>query len=278
MSNQVKCEYCGQLIDASAEVCPYCGAPNEHMARGGTGIPQTIEELKAFAAAHNLPLQKMRFFIGEDYKGAKAFGIYKDEDGRFVVYKNKADGTRAVRYRGGDEAYAVNEIYQKLRSEVNVRAHRSGSKKSAQASQEWRRRRRINTIKQIVIPLVLCFILVCITVALQGPSDGYYDYGDDLYYNQGSSWYLYDNDDWVYTDDVPSALTDDPDSYYDGYSYDSGYGDSYGASDFSDTDYYDSYESDSSSSSWDSDDWDDDDWDYDYGSWDSGGTDWDSDW
>ena len=51
----------------------------------------------------------------------KAFGIYKDSDGNFVVYKNKGDGTRAERYRGKDEAYAVNEIYQKLRSEIQIR-------------------------------------------------------------------------------------------------------------------------------------------------------------
>ena len=31
----------------------------------------------------NLPLEEMRTFIGEDYKGAKAFGIYKDETGAY---------------------------------------------------------------------------------------------------------------------------------------------------------------------------------------------------
>ena len=73
----------------------------------------------------NLPLEEMRTFIGEDYKGAKAFGIYKDEtDGTFVVYKNKEDGTRAVRYKGSDEAYAVNELYQKMKERVAVqKAH-----------------------------------------------------------------------------------------------------------------------------------------------------------
>lgn len=55
-----------------------------------------------------------------DFRQPKAFGIYKDSDGNFVVYKNKGDGTRAERYRGKDEAYAVNEIYQKLRSEIQI--------------------------------------------------------------------------------------------------------------------------------------------------------------
>ena len=46
----------------------------------------------------------MRFFIGEDFREARAFGIYKAGENRFVVYKNKSDGSRAVRYDGPDEA------------------------------------------------------------------------------------------------------------------------------------------------------------------------------
>jgi len=83
-----------------------------------TRSPKTIDELKTFCYRHQLPLEQMRFFVGENYQGARAFGIYQDYDGYFVVYKNKADGTRAIRYRGIDEAYAVNEIYQKMKSEI----------------------------------------------------------------------------------------------------------------------------------------------------------------
>ena len=37
------------------------------------------------------------FFIGEDCREPKAYGIFQTDDGDFVVYKNKADGVRAVR-------------------------------------------------------------------------------------------------------------------------------------------------------------------------------------
>lgn len=84
----------------------------------GEGVPQTIEELKAWYTAHNLPPEEVtRFFIGKDYKEPKVFGIYQDGE-RFIVYKNKADGSRAIRYEGGDEAYAVNELYLKLKEEI----------------------------------------------------------------------------------------------------------------------------------------------------------------
>lgn len=123
---QVKCEYCGNYISDTDAVCPVCGAPNDQMQRSGTGVPKTVEELKAFCEARSLPLEKMRFFIGQDYRGPRAFGVYRDGEGRFVVYKNKSDGSRAVRYRGKDEAYAVNEIYQKLKTEIaNQRSYQA---------------------------------------------------------------------------------------------------------------------------------------------------------
>ena len=113
---KLKCNYCGSFIKDTDEKCPNCGAVNEHLMRSADGIPKTIEELKAFCQKHNLPLKQMRFFIGENFTEPKAFGIYKDDEGNFIVYKNKADGSRTVRYQGTDEAYAVNEIYQNAQS------------------------------------------------------------------------------------------------------------------------------------------------------------------
>lgn len=83
---------------------------------------QSIEELKQKCAEKNMPLEKMRFFIGEDRKEPKCFGVYLDEStGNWVVYKNKADGTRAVRYEGPDEARAAQEIWTKIGDEVKHR-------------------------------------------------------------------------------------------------------------------------------------------------------------
>ena len=62
-------------------------------------------------------MRQQRFFIGINYKKPKAFGIYQDGD-QFIVYKNKANGERAIRYQGTDETYAVNELYLKLKSEI----------------------------------------------------------------------------------------------------------------------------------------------------------------
>ncbi len=88
-----------------------------------TSLPQTIEELKQWYKDRNLPDENTtRFFIGKNYTGPKAFGIYKDEEtGNFIVYKNKEDGSRAIRYEGNDEAFAVNELFQKLKEEIRKR-------------------------------------------------------------------------------------------------------------------------------------------------------------
>lgn len=117
---KVQCDYCGQMIPETGQNCPYCGGANSKVKRAANGIPATIAELKAYCGAHHLPLDDMRVFIGENYQGAKAFGIYQDPaTGNFVVYKNKADGSRAVRYEGNDEAYAVNELFMIRRTGMN---------------------------------------------------------------------------------------------------------------------------------------------------------------
>ena len=282
---KIKCEYCGNNIDDADDVCPQCGAPNNGVQRSGSGVPKTLEELKEFCRRRNLPLEDMRFFIGEDYTEPRAFGIFRDDDGQFVVYKNKSDGSRAVRYRGNDEAYAVNEIYQKLRSEYanhksantgRMRAPSQAEMAQRQAYQaRLQQRKKANNLGRIILIAVLVFIVGCMIYAVAvSDRDGYYKYRGTHYYLQGTSWYEYDDYDneWI----PSSKPTDDVSDYYESSSYDS----DYEISDFSDSEYYrePSYSSDSSSSSsWD----DDDDWD----SWDSGsdwdwdsGSDWDSDW
>ncbi len=85
--------------------CPYCGAANTK--RNLNDIrPRTIEQLKEWYAARHLPPEEVtRFFIGKDYRQPRAFGIYKDENDDFIVYKNKDTGERAIRYKGRDEWY-----------------------------------------------------------------------------------------------------------------------------------------------------------------------------
>ena len=114
---KVNCDYCGNYMETTDVSCPHCGAANTHIAGHYSKNPVTIEELKAYCDSNKLPLDKMHVHIGENYTEPKAFGIYKDPlSCIFVVYKNKADGQRAIRYEGKDEAYAVHELYLKIRS------------------------------------------------------------------------------------------------------------------------------------------------------------------
>ena len=313
------CESCGSALSEGSFFCQNCGAP---VAQSGAAAeaaqapyerrrvttPRTIAELEAFCERHELPLAKMRFFIGMDYPGAKAFGIYRDGDGSFVVYKNKADGSRAVRYRGPDEAFAVKEIFDKLKEEAtNQRRRVAAARTPGYAASEAQTRNPYNSAesfgvqrtkkKRHVILGVIIAVAAAITIARSAvalaarphhprPANGYYHYGGDYYYSQNSNWYLYDDDGW-YPISVADELLDNSEDYYASYSYSDGYG----VSDFAESDYYTSYSDYSSSSSYDDDwdddddwDWDDDDdwdsgsdWDWD-SDWDSGSIDWDSDW
>ena len=286
---KIPCEYCGQMIPETEQTCPYCGAANKNVKRAAYGVPTTIEELRAWCKAHNLPLQDMRVFIGEDYRGAKAFGIYKDEaTGNFVVYKNKADGTRAVRYEGNDEAYAVNELYLKIKERVDEQKRHLGTRGAGGAKGSKALEKVTNVfLKALIRCIVLQAIIITLVSAIalsswfrREPSSGYYDYQGSTYYYDNSDWYEWDNyiEAWSPTQ-VDRELKKNADDYYQTY----GWREDYEAGDFKESSYYG--EKERASDDWDSDyDWDsNDDWDSNYDwdssdSWDSGYDDWDSDW
>lgn len=310
-----KCEYCGNYVESTEENCPNCGAVNPNHQRNASGVPQTLEELKDFCARHSLPLEEMRFFIGVDYKKPKAFGIYQDADGNFVVYKNKADGSRAIRYKGTDEAYAVHELYLKMQSEVQKQKRQLSTGGASKAEQARRAAYSGNPYNQDRRPKRPCgiwgslpdwmkkFLLAAVFFVLvfgpilafdaMVPDKGYYSYEGSYYYYDYHDWYRFDREqlDWLQADMADTPL----DRHYNRYlvKNSSSAGNQYSES--FDSEYYDAFsasqsvweEDDSStqeySSSWDSgwddSDWDDSDWDWDSGSdWDSSYTDWDSDW
>ncbi len=282
---KVKCNYCDQLIDDNLKYCPNCGGSMPTVNRTASDQPKTIEELKEWYTAHKLPPEKVtRFFIGKDIKEPRAFGIYKSETGDFVVYKNKDNGQRAIRYQGSDEGYAVNELYQRLRVEI------ANQKKLAANKKRVRDRRVENTMEVVGNILrfffltkfgitVLGFLIAFIVVALNhSPSRGYYRYNGNDYYYQNGSWYsynqTYDTWDLFDSDFLDDIIYDDTADDYRIYDHD-------GAA-FEDSSWYDSGSSYSSSSSYDSSDYSYD-WDSDYSwdssdSWDSDYSSWDSDW
>lgn len=254
---QIKCDFCGSMVDETAERCPSCGAPLSGANRTASEQPKTIEELQAWYTAHHLPPEEItRFFIGKNITEPKAFGIYKDGNGDFVVYKNKSTGERAVRYKGADEKYAVNELYQRLKAEI---ADQKGNRPQQPAKQKK---------KKGCLIAIIVFFLIGILAALFDNSapNGYYNYNGTQYYRQGSSWYYYDGatDDWYKsTEDIDITDKNAKDyqtNYHDGKA-------------FEESSWYDAG-SHSDDSGWDN----DSNWDNDNDSWDSGSTDWDSDW
>ncbi len=278
---KIQCDYCGNTYEDTLEKCPSCSAPNP--SHQNTGKPKTIEELQQWYTKRNLPAPEVtRFFIGQDYKKPKAFGIYKDEStGDFIVYKNKADGTRAVRYQGKDEQYAVNELYQRLKDEIVHQKHLNSEKKSGTRSSGKGRKRKSKLSLLIsefffwfwIIAFVGAFVGSLIITPIKNRHNGYYQYDSAILYNYQGDWFYWDDNEWErygYFDD--STIPDAIESNYDEYYMSKDWNNSYYVGDWDDSSYYDYYHSSSDSDS---------DSDYDWGSddsWDSGGTDWDSDW
>ncbi len=264
-----KCSYCGQYYEDSIEKCPNCGAPNDNIHRTSDAVPKTIEELKAYCEQNGLTPERTRFFVGVDYKEPRAFGIFKDDTGEFVVYKNKANGQRAVRYRGVDEAYAVNELYERLQDEIlNQKSHHVERQKK-KAVRSVKRQQKSGTITGIIIGIAVVLGISALLIPSRKYNNGYYHYNNAYYYSLDDDWYYYDDTltDWYPAYSVPEELTENADTYYDSsyYDYNSG------TTDFTGTDYYSDWEASRQDDSDNDSDWDSSDWD-------SGDTDWDSDW
>ena len=167
-----------------------------------------------------------------------------------MVYKNKADGSRAVRYNGPDEGYAANEIWQKINSEIELRRGKAAPTKP---KNPWPMR--------ILIAIVVVLFGFLVYRVAKEPRRGYYIVDDIIYYAQGFDWYYYDDGDW-YDYDAPSG-----DEWYEDAYYGANYPFVEADDAFENSDYY--RESTSSSNDSDSDIFD---------SWDSFDTDWSSDW
>jgi len=261
-----QCPFCGATVRSDERTCPGCGAANDGYVADTARtvfLPKTIGELKEYCAQRGMPLLRMRFFIGEDYRQPKAFGIYKDGD-RFVVYKNKANGERAVRYEGPDEEYAVGELFAKLLEECHNRGIYPDGKPDEPELQRSGSRKKTSQLKLPVIVILICLVLTMLFATISSQNhrkDGYYRFNNtSIYYRYGSRWYTSDDDyGWHETTSVPSENAED---YYLGKDYDSDWGES----DFKRSSAWEQIQEKNSSSS------------SDYDSWDSNDTDWDSDW
>ena len=188
-----------------------------------------------------------------------------------------------MRYEGTDEAYAVNELYMKMKERVaEQKAHQSTSsapKRSNTPNTGGKYPKKKSSIGKTLFWL-FCFMCIAPAVGTMilafvldsnTPGRGYYDYNGTPYY-YSNDWYEWSGDSWI---EAPYSSWMDHDyaDYYDSYGYDSGAD----YDNFADSPYY-STESDTS---WDNgDDWNDS-WDDDWGnddSWNDSWDDWDSDW
>ncbi len=248
---KVKCEYCQSEINDYDEKCPNCGAVNKNLKRNAIGVPKTIDELKQWYIERNLPDENVtRFFIGKDIKEKRAFGIYKDlETNEFVVYKNKDNGQRAIRYQGPDEAFAVNELYLRLKQEILNQKSRNQNNRSSKPSSRRNSFSIGKLIGRLLIILYISIFVYAFVIALLSPKRGYYKYNDGYYYYQSGDWYTYqDQSGWQRTD-ADEDLSKNYKDYYESYGYDS----DYDIDNFEDSTYYvEPSSSSDSDSSWDS--------------------------
>lgn len=230
---KIQCNYCGTFFDDTNAQCPFCGGKNEGVVRTTSSQPLTIEQLQEWYKSKGLPpYETTRFFIGIDYRKPKAFGIYKDQrTGNFVVYKNKASGERAVRYEGTDEAYAVNELFQRLKQEIieQKRVNLEKNNYNHHKYNNFNANNKFNiknsfkfAIKMILMIYFISFFLHILIIIgtffsddvknffADKPDAGYYSYNnttyyyfkDDSSYNDHSNWFSYIDNEKKWSDPI----------------------------------------------------------------------------
>ena len=235
MASTHKCEYCGSTITSEDRFCPNCGAENPNYIADTPRqvfLPRTVAELKEYCAERGMPLLRMRFFIGEDYREPKAF--------------------------------AVDEIFTKLLEEC----HNRGIYPDGKPAEGARSGKKKTSLLRIFLTLLAVMLAVSlISAAISGffhRNDGYYNFGGGtVYYHHGPSWYYtYDDNSSGYWYEADSAPASDPSEYYIGEDWDS----DWGVSDFKESSTWESIQESSSSSSSDYDSWDSGgtDWDSDW--------------
>lgn len=209
---KITCSYCGGSFNDTLESCPNCGAANEGVVRTTSSQPVTIEQLKGWYSSKGLPPYDVtRFFIGENYQKPKAFGIYKDDKtGNFVVYKNKASGERTIRYEGTDEAYAVNEIFQRLKQEIIEQKANNVKGQGRLTPAPQKQKSSIGCLGWGIISSVLLTFIFIVYFGFIEPATipvaGYYTRDNGVYYHVSAddrdSWYQYDKagDKWSKVD------------------------------------------------------------------------------
>jgi predicted nucleic acid-binding Zn ribbon protein len=117
---QIKCKACGTWINDTDKFCSNCAAPNtQQVDVTQDDIPDTIVELRQWYVRQTAINNKIRrYLIGFSSDDPNASGICKNGN-MFIVYENDANGKTTVKYKGTDEAYAVNAMCLQIQSDLS---------------------------------------------------------------------------------------------------------------------------------------------------------------
>ena len=117
---QIRCKACGTWIHDTDNFCSHCAAPNSQQVDvTKDDIPDTIVELRKWYVRQTAINNKIRrYMIGFSSDDPRAAGICKNGN-LFIVYENDENGVPNIKYKGPDEAYAVNAMYLQIQSDLS---------------------------------------------------------------------------------------------------------------------------------------------------------------
>ena len=206
---KIICRKCKTPLNPNTELahCPHCGADLTKAKAVVYRKPETLEELFDFVDRNEIPVDDLHIYLCENEKDdPKAFGIYRTKKGEYIVYKNKPKGERQFKYRGPDEAFAVNVMYMKLRENVDFRSR----PKDKNTSKSEKRQKQIRMYRAAVAAIIVIVAAMLVNNGIQkvqvrqfGPT-GYYTINGTTYYHvKKSEWYVFDKNQyhWIESTD-----------------------------------------------------------------------------
>ena len=152
--------------------CPYCGTPNWKL---DPNVPDTVEALQNFCDKRKIHLHKLHFHLMEDYKQPKAYGLYQNEGGQYIVYKNHASGEREISYSGDSEREAVQHLYgslcRALRGKERHDSHKSSQKSFEKIKKKERQRVAMKFITYMFIAILIFVVLLMLYAATRSSAE-----------------------------------------------------------------------------------------------------------
>ena len=130
------------MIEETADKCPFCGATNNAVKRTADKTPKQSPNYSSGIRTDTCRrMRQQDFLLASIIRNQKHLVFIRMATSS--LYTKQGKRRTCIRYQGTDEAYAVNELYLKLKSEIlNQKANNQTRKQQQTLTREQKKEKR----------------------------------------------------------------------------------------------------------------------------------------